>query len=134
MPYDHVAVLQCQYRDLAADGIRCYWVKVYRNGKIYRWDEQDNRIAHSGICTYTTMTTRKDTDKEDDDEIIYDGDEITCTVCPVSQAMHDYLEALQNNSNGHAMFAGDRCLGYFIATSPVSASVIFRPDDLPLQE
>lgn len=134
MPYDHVAVLQCQYRDLAADGIRCYWVKIYRNGKIYCWAEQDNRIAHNGICTYTTTTTRKDTDKEDDDEILYDGDEITCTVCPVSQAMHNYLEALQNNSNGPALFAGDRCLGYFIATSPVSASVIFRPDDLPLQE
>jgi hypothetical protein len=45
--------------------------------------------------------------------------------------MHDYLEALQNDSNGPAMFSGDKCLGYFVATSPVSASIVFRPDEIP---
>ncbi len=131
MPYDQVAVFQGRfYDDEAAEG-ECYWIKLYRNGKIYQWGEMDDRSAVDGISTFITMTTRKDTDEEDDDTVLFDGDVLTCTVLPVSRAMHDYLEALQNDSNGPAMFSGDKCLGYFVATSPVSASIVFRPDEIP---
>lgn len=34
------------------------------------------------------------------------------------------------DSSGPAMFSGGRCLGYFIATSPVERSVVFRPDEI----
>lgn len=131
MPYDYVAVFEAQFRDNKDSDGECYWVKLYRNGEIYRWSEMDDRNAVDGVCTYLTMTTRKDTDEEDDDTVLFDGDVITFTVSPISRAMHDYLEALQNDSNGPAMFVGDKCLGYFMATSPVSDSVEFHPDEIP---
>ena len=131
MPYDQVAVLQGRFRDISDSPGDCYWVRLYRNGDVYMWSEVDDRGAVDGVCTYFTMTTRKDTDKEDDDTVLYDGDVIRCSVSPVSREMHDYLEALQNDSNGPAMFSGERCLGYFIATSPVSRSIEFHPDEIP---
>lgn len=130
MPYDHVAVLQGQFID-NSDGNDYYWVKLYRNGEIYQWGEMDDRGAVDGILTYFTMTTRMDTDEEEDDSVLFDGDVMTAVVCQITRPMHDYLEALQNDSNGQAMFSGDRCLGYFIASSPVSDSIVFHPDEIP---
>ena len=77
------------------------------------------------------MTSRKDTDEEGDDEVLFDGDVMTFTVTQISKEMHDYLEALQNDSNGPAMFSGPRVLGYFLASSPVSRSITFHPDLIP---
>lgn len=131
MPYDQVAVLQVQYLDNSAISGQCYWLKLYRNGEIYLWNEMDDRSAVDGISTFFTMTTRKDTDEEEDDTVLFDGDVMTCTVSPISAAMHNYLEALQNDSSGPQMFTGDKCLGYFLATSPVSASITFHPSQIP---
>lgn len=131
MPYDHVAVLQGQFLD-NSDSHEYYWVKLYRNGEIYQWGEMDDRGAVDGKVTYFTMTTRMDTDEEEDDTVLYDGDVITATICMISAPMHDYLEALQNDSNGPAMFSGDKCLGYFMASSPVSQSIVFHPDEIPV--
>uniref|UniRef100_UPI0025B67046 hypothetical protein n=1 Tax=uncultured Duncaniella sp. TaxID=2768039 RepID=UPI0025B67046 len=88
-------------------------------------------VQGGGINTFLTLTTRRDTDEEDDDTVLFDGDIITCTIAPISREMHNYLEALQNDSNGPAMFSGDKCLGYFMATSPVSESIAFHPDEIP---
>ncbi|MDE6479196.1 MAG: DUF4249 domain-containing protein [Muribaculaceae bacterium] len=132
MPYDQVAVLQAQYLDNPAADQECYWVKLYRNGEIYSWHEQDDRGAIDGVATFFTMTSRRDTDEEDDDEVLFDGDVMTFSVCQISKGMHDYLEALQNDSNGPAMFSGPRVLGYFIASSPVSRSITFHPDRIPV--
>ena len=132
MPYDHVAVLQAQYLDNPDDVGECYWVKLYRNGEIYSWQEQDDRTATDGVNTFFTMTSRRDTDEEDDDEVLFDGDVMTITVTPISRSMHDYLEALQNDSNGPALFSGPRVLGYFLASSPVSESITFHPDEIPV--
>lgn len=134
MPYDHVAVLQGRFLDNSGYNGDCYWVKLYRNGEIYMWSEGDDRGAVGGVCTFFTMTSRMDTDEEDDDEVLFDGDVMTFSVCRISRSMHDYLEALQNDSSGPAMFSGPRCLGYFIATSPVSASIEFHPDRIPFYE
>lgn len=131
MPYDRVAVLQAQYLDKDPAIGDCYWVKLYRNGVIYAWQEQDDRGAIEGTVTFTTMTSRFDTDKEDDDTVLFDGDVMTVTVCPISREMHDYLEALQNDSNGPALFSGERILGYFLASTPGSRSVEFHPDLIP---
>ncbi len=129
MPYDHVAVLQGQFID--TPDTDCYWVKIFRNDKIYRWSEMNNRSSIDGVLTFVAMTTRQDTDKDDESDILYDGDVVTATVCAISRDMYDYLEALQNDSNGPAMFTGGKCLGYFIATSPVSKSITFHPDQIP---
>ncbi len=131
MPYDDVAVLQCSFSDDAAIQGDCYWIKIYRNGKIYRWSELDDRGAGSGEKVATFMTSRRDIDEEDDEDVLLDGDLVKCSVEQISQAMHDYLEALQNDSNGPAMFTGDFCLGYFTANDPVETSIIFHPDEIP---
>ncbi len=134
MPYDHVAVLQGQFLEDSAVAGDCYWVKLFRNGEIYMWGEMDDRGTVGGVATFFTMTTRMDTDEEDDDSVLFDGDVMTVTVSRISRTMHDYLEALQNDSSGPALFTGERCLGYFMATSPVSAQVVFHPDSIPLYE
>lgn len=131
MPYDKVAVFQARYLDNPADTGDCYWVKLYRNGEIYSWQEQDDRTASEGVNTFFTMTSRKDTDEEEDDEVLFDGDVMTVTVTPISREMHDYLEALQHDSNGPFLFSGPRVLGYFLASTPVSRSVTFHPDQIP---
>ncbi len=131
MPYDQVAVLQAQYLDDPEALQDCYWIKLYRNGEIYSWQEQDDRGATDGVATFFTMTSRRDTDEEEDDEVLYDGDIMTFSVTQISKEMHDYLEALQNDSNGPAMFTGPRVLGYFLASSPVSRSIVFHPDEIP---
>ncbi len=131
MPYDKVAVFQVQYLDNPADVGDCYWVKLYRNGEIYSWQEQDDRTASDGVNTFFTMTSRKDTDEEDDDEVLFDGDIMTVTVTPISRDMHNYLEALQNDSNGPFLFSGRLVLGYVLASNPTSRSVTFHPDEIP---
>ena len=130
MPYDKVAVFQARYLDNPAYTGDCYWVKLYRNGEIYSWQEQDDRTASGGVNTFFTMTSRKDTDEEEDDEVLFDGDVMTVTVIPISREMHDYLEALQNDSNGPFLFSGPRVLGYFLASTPASRSVTFHPDEI----
>ncbi len=131
MPYDQVAVLQAQYTDNPNESQDCYWIKLYRNGEIYSWQEQDDRGAIDGVATFFTMTSRRDTDEEEDDEVLFDGDEMTFTVAQITKEMHDYLEAFKNGRNGPAMFSGSRVLGYFLASSPVSKSIIFHPDEIP---
>lgn len=130
MPYDRVAILQAKFTDDPAV-MQFYWVKLYRNGEIYSWEEVDDRSADNGTLTIFYMTTREDTDEEDDDRVIFDGDEITLSVAPITHEMHDYLEALKNDSNGPAMFTGDKCLGYFTATSPVERNIVFRLAEIP---
>lgn len=131
MPYDYVAVLQGQFLD-TSEGEDYYWVKILRNGKMYQWGEMSDKGDVGGVLTFVTMTSRKDTKEEDDETVLYDGDEMTVVISPISRPMYDYLEALQNHSNGQAMFTGDKCLGYFIATSPVAKSVVFHPDEIPV--
>ncbi len=131
MPYDQVAVFQAQYTEDPLQNGDCYWIKLYRNGEIYLWQEADDRSAVDGVGTFFTMTSRRDTDEEDDDEVLFDGDVMTFSICRISREMHNYLEALQNDSSGPAMFSGPRCLGYFIATSPTSQSITFHPDQIP---
>lgn len=152
MPYDDVAVLQCRYTDNPDIDGEHYWVKVYRNGEIYMWAEQSDKTAENGIMNFFAMTSRRDLDKEDDKTALKEGDIITVTVCGISRVMHDYLEALGNDSSGPRLFtttiSSDNyipqkenslnnllsigCLGYFIATSPESDTIVFHPDDIPM--
>ena len=129
MPYDHVAVLQITFKDLKNDE-DCYWVKIYRNDSPYKWILSDDRSAVNGIITESVMTSRKDLDKEDDKDILREGDEVKVTVNAISREMYDYLTAIQNNSNGPSMFEGEFCLGYFMAADSATDSIIFHPDEL----
>ncbi|MDE6534817.1 MAG: DUF4249 domain-containing protein [Muribaculaceae bacterium] len=130
MPYDQVAVLQGQFADNPAVDDECYWVKIYRNGEIYQWQEIDDRGAFGGVGTFTAMTSRRDTDEEDDSTVLYDGDVMTVEIYTITRRMHNYLEAIGNDSNGPALFSGSRVLGYFMASTPAKASVTFHPDEV----
>lgn len=132
MPYDKVAVFQAKYVEDASHDGDTYWIKLYRNGEIYLWEEVDDRSAIDGTGVFFTMTSRQNTDEEEDDTVLFDGDVMTFSICRISRSMHDYLEALQNESNGPAMFSGPRCVGYFIATSPTSKSIEFHPSEIPV--
>lgn len=134
MPYDDVAALQGLYVDDPAVSGQCYWVKVYRNGKIYSWSEQTDRTASDGLMTYLSLTSRKDTSEEDEGDMLVDGDVVTVTIWEISKEMRDYLEAIANDSNGLRMFTGGSCLGYFIAGTPKSESIVYRPESITYWE
>lgn len=131
MPYDDVAVLQGKFLEDPAVPDECFWIRIYRNGEIYLWAAMDDRSSDNGVLTFSIMTSRRDVDEEDDDEVLYDGDTVSCTLCRISRAMLEYLDALGNDSNGPVMFTEDMALGYFMATTPTSLSIDFHPDLIP---
>lgn len=130
MPYDYVAALQVAFSDsdIAADG---YWIRIYRNSEPYNWGVVSSRNSQNGTINYAIMTTRQNPDENDGDAIL-DNDIITVSVAPISHSMFNYLQALiAGNNNGPEMFVGDFCLGYFLATSVASDSVIFSAAEIP---
>lgn len=143
MPYDDVAVLQVRYSDNPTVSDQCYWVRVYRNGEIYQWNEQTDRTAENGVMNFFAMTSRRDIEAEDEGDVLKDGDIVRIDISPISRDMHDYLEALANDSSGPLMIDTERlhqqadsgiadfCLGYFMATSTVSTTLVYHPDDIP---
>lgn len=131
MPYDDVAALQVSFRDNdPGERGTCYWVRLYRNGEPYMWTEIKDDLAIDGIIYEVVMTSRKDTDAEDDDTVLREGDVVTASVTQISRAMHDYLAAIASDSNGPRMFAGDFCLGYFLAGEVATASVTYHPSEI----
>lgn len=130
MPYDYVAVLQISFKEIPGDADNCFWVRILRNGEPYKWSVVDRRIASSGIINFVTMTTRRDIDEEEKKDLLLDGDEVTALVIPISRKMVDYLTALEQDSNGPAMWEGGFCLGYFFASPIASNTIIFHPDEL----
>lgn len=132
MPYDDVAALQVSFldKDPSIDG-ECYWIRLYRNGEAYKWDLVKDSMSEGGIIHAVIPTSRRDTDEEEDDTVLFDGDIMTAAVTAISPEMYDYLAALSSGSNGQAMFTGDFCLGYFMAGESVTADIVFRPDEIP---
>lgn len=130
MPYDDVAILKCSFTDNPDIDGQCYWLRLLRNGETYQWGVADDRVADGGMISAITMTTRRNPEDDDYDTVLVDGDVVTFTVCPVSRPMYEYIEALTNGANGTGMFDGDLCLGYFMATSPASRTIVFHPDEI----
>lgn len=126
MPYDYVAVLQVSFTDNPLTNNDCYWMRLYRNGEIYKWAEINDLLSHDGIVDEAMMTSRKDLDEEDEGDRLEKGDKVRATVVPISREMHGYLEALSiGNSNGPRMFEGDFCLGYFLAAPITEKEIVF---------
>ncbi len=131
MPYDYVAVLQVSFTDDPDSAEDCYWMRLYRNGKAYKWVAINDLLSSEGIINEVLMTTRMNLDEEDEKDKLEDGDLVKATVVPVSRTMHDYIEALSvGNSNGPCMFEGGFCLGYFLAAPVSSREIVFRPDEI----
>ncbi len=130
MPYDQVAILQVTFTENEAIAGDCYWVRLYCNGKAYMWDVIYDMYARDGIINDIFMTSRRDLDQEDEATALHEGDLVTASVSPISRQMYDYLEAVSSDSNGPALFTGDRVLGYFLASPTVEASISFHPDEI----
>lgn len=130
MPYDQVAVLQVSFTENPAIDGDCYWVRLYRNGNAYMWNIITDLHASSGVVNDVFMTSRRDLDEEDEATALRDGDVVTASVSPISREMYDYLEAVSSDSNGPALFTGDFCLGYFLASPTVSSTITFHPDEI----
>lgn len=131
MPYDYVAVLQVSFSDNPSVNGECYWVRIYRNGEIYMWSAINDHLAVDGRIDEVVMTSRKDIEEEDEDQVLREGDVVSVKVSPISQEMHDYLEAISNGtSNGPQMYSGDFCLGYFLAAPVAESSIVFHPDEM----
>lgn len=130
MPYDDVAVLQVAFADNnpSARG-NCYWVRVYRNGEIYKWAEINDNLENGGTICYSMKTSRRDLSAEDESDALHDGDEVTVSVVEISTKMWNYLSELSNDSSGTIMFNGATCLGYFLAAETSSATIIYHPDN-----
>lgn len=131
MPYDYVSVLQVIYKDDIKLKGECFWLKIYRNGEIYSWAEQDDRNSANGLINFVSMLSRQDIDEEDESDILVEGDIVSIEISGISSEMKGYLEAIGNDSSGPAMFSGAKALGYFIATSPVTQSIVYKPGSIP---
>lgn len=105
-------------------------MRLYRKGIAYKWNLVTGLYGSDGIITDQFMTSRRDLDEEDEQVALRYGDVVTASVSPISREMYDYLEAISSDSNGPALFTGDFCLGYFLASPTVSASITFRPDQI----
>lgn len=132
MPYDDVAALQISFADNNPDiQGECYWLRVFRNGEPYTWSAIKDDLSADGIINEVLTTSRKNTENEDEDQVLVDGDVVSVVISQVSREMYDYLNAIRSDSNGPRMFAGDFCLGFFLAAGQARASVTFHPDEIP---
>ncbi len=134
MPYDDVAVLKVDFTE-DEDKLARYWLRVYRNGEPYEWQAIESRNSVDGLVTGMMLTSRKDTDEEDDASVLREGDVIDLEVLPISEEMADYLDSLNNGDyNGNRMFEGAYCLGYFLAAPIARSQLIYHPADIPYAE
>lgn len=129
MPYDDVAALQVSFYD--SDPVNngdCYWIRISRNGEAYMWETVRDNQSRDGRIDVVARTSRRDTDAEDEATVLRPGDRVTAAVCRISPEMYDYLNALASDSNGNPMFAGDLCLGYFLASATSESTIIYTAD------
>lgn len=131
MPYDDVAVLKVQFKAIA-DPEAEYWLRIYRNGEIYEWQAIEPRNAVDGLITGMLMTSRKDVNEEDEDDVLREGDIVGIEVLTISKTMANYLNSLNNGDyNGNRMFDGSYCLGYFLAAPIARTQLTYHPDQIP---
>lgn len=114
-----------------------YCYRMYRNGKIYRWNifqdkgNEDQVIQKNVFCM--DEETAKDNKREDWDDILYEDDEITMEVQTIDRRTYDYLYSLglseHTSSNPIDNFTGG-CLGYFAAYSSTSRHTVFQYDEI----
>lgn len=129
MAGDKTAVLQVSFPALSDDAAR-YWIRLLRNGEPYKWTIAYRQPDATGTIRSVIMASPLDTEEEDENRILFDGDTVTAQVLPVSREMSDYLTAVESDSNGPAMWNGPLCLGYFLPAPIAQASIIYHPGQL----
>lgn len=128
MPYDEVAVLTIRLADnpLTDDA---YWVRIFRNGEVYKWMVAEDRFAYDGIFEMSTMTARKNPSDPDDEDNLSEGDVLTIVAARIPAHIYDYLEQLSAHTiAGPTVISGTpTALGYFLASPVTSSTIIFAP-------
>ncbi len=129
MPYDHVAVMTLFLRDNPAKSDEAWWVRIWRNGEIYKWLCFNDKYAIDGVVEASVMTTRQNPEPDDKDTLT-DGDNLLITVTTVPPHVLTYLNNLAAHTiDGPTTFLDDRCLGYFLASTPTDTTLIYHPGD-----
>lgn len=102
-----------------------YCYRMFRNGKMYRWQASDSRGRINSMIPVTVMCMSEkmaeENDEEDRESILYEGDEIEMQILSIDRTTFDYLKSLaasgRTTANPYRNFEGDECLGYFSAHS-----------------
>lgn len=128
MPYDKVAVLSILLQKNDPDTGQAWWVRVWRNGEVYKWLLGDDKYAVDGRIELSAMTARQNPDP-DDMENLSDGDTLRISATCVPPHIYTYVSNLSAQTiDGPTTFGGDYCLGYFLASTPADTTIIFHPD------
>ena len=95
------------------------------------------RIYRDVMCMTEQMA--EDDEKDDWEDILYEGDSITMRIMVVDEPTYDFLRSLsmgqRNGANPISNIKGDPCLGYFTAASVTYAdTLVFRYDDIRTSE
>jgi putative lipoprotein len=128
MPYDEVAVFTIRLVDnpLTDDA---YWVRIFRNGEVYKWAVFEDRFALDGVVEASMMTARKNPPDPDDEDILNDGDVLTITAVRIPAHIYTYLEQLSAHTiAGPTAISGTPpALGYFLASPVTSLTLTYSP-------
>lgn len=131
MPYDHVAVMRVLLVDDPTVRGEAWWVRVWRNGKIYKWLLNDDKFAIDGTVELTAMTARRNPTDPDDEDNLNAGDTLLISATRIPPHINTYLSNLSAHTiGGPTTFSspdGDFCLGYFLASTPATCTVIYDP-------
>ena len=130
-------------KDPQPDVRNYYWYRVDRTSlhphfanrttrEAYRWNVFDDRGCPPGLVVRDVLCmserTAEDDEKEDWDDILYEGDTVTLRLMVIDRATYDYLHSLRtgqrNGANPAGNISGDNCLGYFTAASVTHADTL----------
>lgn len=126
MPYDSVSVMQILLRDNPDIAGEAWWVRVWRNGKIFKWLLNDDKFAVDGLVELTTMAGRKNPDPDDEDDNLAPGDTLLVTATAIPRHIYTYVSRLSAHTiAGPTTFTGAPALGYFLAATPADTTLIY---------
>lgn len=126
MPYDDVVVMEVAVAmppTIPGSDYGYIWIKVWRNGEIYRSMATSDQWSSDNIVYADFMCTRKNEDDEED--LLENGDRIDVEVLTIDRNMFDYISSLgMTDANPTALFTNG-ALGYFTASSVTRTNFIF---------
>ncbi len=129
MPYGDSGLLDVKLKDIDPEIGTAYWIRLMRNGKIWKWSMATDYGAQDGIVT-CFFTLGKINEQPEDEDDLEDGEVITALVTAISRDFLNYLQAVSSDASGNIMFEGGKCLGFFLPAYVSEASVTYRLEDL----
>lgn len=102
-----------------------YYYQVYRKGEMYAWNVRDDEGEDGKVIRADLFCMSSQSSDNEDDKVVYDGDEFTIRLSSIDKKAYDYLRSLQvvqrNGGKPNAMYQNfdqeASILGYFSAYS-----------------